>query len=277
MSFDEMIGTSAMASTGDRACVFCGGRPTTKEHVFPFWLRQAVGGGGDATHLRLEGRERGPGVGDQLAYDRMWAAPEADVAVRAVCASCNNGWMNDLDHEVEPLIVPLIRNQPCEIAEDDQVLLARWSTKIGLLLEHTRSRSDLTRRRSLTPPRAYEEFRRTLLPPPETRIWMFRVHPPFIGTVYRTAPVSVAVYDADAARALGAPNGTLTTFAMGMVGFQLMHVPLTPQYYDLVRRRTRLGEQFMRVLWPPTVPLDWPPPKALEQDTFDVITHLQMR
>jgi hypothetical protein len=266
-----------MSGTGQRACVFCGGTPATKEHIFPFWLREAVGGGGNATHLRLDGREHGPEIGDPLAYDHKREAPEADVAVRTVCAPCNNGWMNDLDHEVEPLIVPLIRNRPSHISDEDRVLLARWSTKIGMLLEHTRARSDLTRRRSLTPPRAYEEFRRTLLPPPETTIWMFRVHPPFIGTVYRTAPASVVVDDADAARALGAPNGTLTTFAMGMLGFQLMHVPITPQYDDLVQRRTRLGEHFMRVLWPPTVPLDWPPPKALEQETFDVITHFQTR
>jgi hypothetical protein len=196
------------------------------------------------------------------------------VKVNAVCSKCNNQWMNDLDHDVEPLIVPLIRNYPLEVSGDDRLLMARWATKIALLLEHTRPRSDLTRRRSLTAPRAYAEFFRTQLPPPQTRLWMFLVHPPFIGTVYRTAPVPVVVYDPAAARALGAPNGTLTTFAMGMLGFQLMHVPLTPQYDDLVQRRMRLGEQFMRFLWPPMAPLDWPPSKALEQDRFDVITHL---
>lgn len=175
-----------------RACVFCGGTPTTKEHIFPFWLREAVGGGGSATHLRLDAREYGPAVGDPLQYDHKREAAEADVAVRAVCASCNNEWMNNLDHQVEPVIVPLIRNHPLELSDHDRVLLARWATKIGLLLEHTRARSDLTRRRSLTPPGTYAEFIRTQLPALETRIWMFLVHPPFIGTVWRTAPVPVA-------------------------------------------------------------------------------------
>jgi len=63
---------------------------------------------------------------------------------------------------------------------------------------------------------------------------------------------------------------------MGMLGFQLLHVPLTPEYEDLAQRRTRLGEPFMRVLWPPAAPFDWPPSKALEQDTFDVITHMHV-
>ncbi|MDX6451418.1 MAG: hypothetical protein QOH16_1467 [Gaiellaceae bacterium] len=106
---------------------------------------------------------------------------------------------------------------------------------------------------------------------------MFLVHPPFIGAVYRTAPVPVVIYDSAAARALGAPSGTLTTFAMGMLGFQLMHVPLTGPFGELVQRRTEGGAQFMRLLWPPATALDWPPPKALEQDTLDVITHLHPR
>jgi hypothetical protein len=260
-----------------RACVFCGATPTTKEHIFPFWLREAVGGGGPTTHLRIDGRGRGPALGEALTYDHSWTAEDADVAVRVVCASCNNEWMNDLDHEVEPLIVPLIRNHDPSISDEQRTLLARWVTKIGLLLEHTRPVSDLTRRRAFVPLDAHREFRRTQLPPPETRIWMFRVHPPFIGTAWRTAPVPVAAYDSDAARAIRAPNGSLTTFAIGMLGFQLMYAPLTPQYHDLAERRTKLGEPFTRVLWPPTAPLDWPPPHALEQARFDVITHLSAR
>lgn len=257
-----------------RCCIFCGGTPLTNEHIFPFWIREAVGGGGPATHLRLEGREHGPPVGEPLAYDHLREAREADVKVRAVCSSCNNGWMNVLDGDVEPLIVPMIRNRARELSEDDRLLLARWGTKIALLLEQTRSRSHLTRRRSLTPPRAYAEFFQTRLPPADATLWMFLLHPPFIGTVWRTAPVPVASRDPDAARLLGAPNGTLTTFAMGMLGFQLLHVPQTRAYRDLVQRRTWLGVPFMRVLWPPSTPLEWPPSQALEQGRFDVITHL---
>jgi hypothetical protein len=257
-----------------RKCVFCGGTPATKEHIFPFWLREAVGGGGPAAHLRLEGRDRGPAPGDPLQYDHKRNAAEADVQVRAVCATCNNDWMNTLDHEVEPFVVPLIRNRPVELTADDRVLLARWATKIGLLLEQTRARSSLTHRRSLTPPSAYAEFARTQLPPAAMRIWLLRISPPFTGAVWRTAPIPVARYDTQAARDLGAPNGALTTFAIGMLGFQLMFAPLTPRYQDLADQRTRQGEQFMHVLWPPATPLDWPPSAALERDTFDVITHL---
>ena len=177
----------------------------------------------------------------------------------------------------EDLIVPLIRNQLRPISDNDRTLIARWATKIGLLLEHTRSRSGLTGRRPLVPLRAYQEFRQTLVPPAEMRIWMFLVHPPFIGTVWRTAPVPVAAYDLEGARALGAPNGSLTTFVIGMLGFQLMYAPLAPAYHDLADARTKRGERFMRILWPSSVPLSWPPGAALEQQTLDMITHLRAR
>jgi hypothetical protein len=63
---------------------------------------------------------------------------------------------------------------------------------------------------------------------------------------------------------------------MGTLGFQLMYAPLTAQYHDLTNRRTKLGEPFMRVLWPPIATLDWPPPQALEQTTLDRITHMTL-
>jgi hypothetical protein len=60
-----------------------------------------------------------------------------------------------------------------------------------------------------------------------------------------------------------------------MVGFQLLYAPLTAAYERLARRRTRLGEEFMRALWPPREPLDWPPPAALDRRTLDVVAHLR--
>src|SRR4051794_31155713 len=124
-----------MAPHTIQKCVFCGGTPVTREHILPFWLREAVGGGGSATHLRLVGDTMGIARADSVAYGEGREAAEADVVVRAVCRVCNNGWLNDLDHDVAPLIIPLIRNENRPISEGDRLTLARWSTKIGLLLE----------------------------------------------------------------------------------------------------------------------------------------------
>jgi hypothetical protein len=255
--------------------VFCGVDSVTREHIFPFWLRAAVGGAGSATHYRAAAAATPPPTGDQLPYEHSWEADDAEFVVRAVCASCNNGWMNDLDHDVRSIIVPLIRNDVEPIGEHERTLLAAWATKIALLLEHTRSLSDLTRRRSLTPPSAYREVYDLRLPPAFARVWMLRVNPPVNGVWWRSSPVPVARFDAYAARSIGAPNGSLTTFAVGMLGFQYLYAPITETYQDLVERRTERGEKFMRLLWPAAKPLDWPPDAALRQDTLEVVAHVR--
>lgn len=254
-------------------CVFCGGNRVTREHVFPFWLREAVGGGGHATHYRLAPDDSV--AGEATDYEAPWTAPEAEVVVRAVCTPCNNTWLNDLDHAVEPLIIPLIRNRPTQLGDEERTLLATWAAKIALLLEHTRAVSDLTRRRSLVPPAAFCELYEMRLPPAFARMWMLRVSPPVIGVWWRTGPVPVAWFDHEAARQIGAPNGSLTTFVAGMLGFQLLYAPLTEPYEDLVRRRSDLGATFMRVLWPPDTPLEWPPEAALDRDTLETVARLR--
>lgn len=259
----------------ERTCAFCAEASVTREHIFPFWLREAVGGAGAATHYRAAPRSAPPPVGDQLAYERSWGADEAAIVVRAVCARCNSTWMNDLDHAVEPIIVPLIRNKEQPVGEDERTVLATWAAKIALLLEHTRAVSDLTRRRSLVPPAAFHKLYELRLPPAFARLWMLRVAPPVVGVWWRTAPVPVAWFDPQAARELGAPSGSLTTFVAGMLGFQLLYAPMTEPYQQLVRRRTRLGAKFMRLLWPPTARFEWPPEAALERDTLEVVAHLR--
>jgi hypothetical protein len=262
-------------STHERTCVFCGGEPVTREHIFPFWLRQAVGGGAGATHYRAAPNLAPPPVGEDLDYERSWIADDAQVVVRAVCATCNNTWMNDLDHAVEPIIVPLIRNRADGVREEERTLLATWAAKIALLLEQTRVVSDLTRRRSLVPPAAYRELYELRLPPAFVRLWMLRVSPPVIGVWWRSAPVPVAWVDPDAARAIGAPNGSLTTLAAGMLGFQLLYAPMTPPYDDLVRRRSDLGVEFMRLLWPLATSCEWPPAAALDRQRLEEIAYLR--
>jgi hypothetical protein len=234
-----------------------------------------VDGGGSATHYRTTAAASPPRIGTALEHDKSWSAGDAEVVVRAVCATCNSTWMNNLDQAVKPIIVPLIRNRSQAVNEGKRTLLATWATKIAFLLEHTRSVSDLTGRRALVPPGAHRELYERHLPPALTRLWMLRVSPPVIGAWWRTGPVPVFWFDPDAARELGAPNGSLATFVTGMLGFQLLYAPATEAYDDLARRRSVLGAQFMRLLWPPSEPLDWPPPAALDAATLEVVAHLR--
>ncbi|KQR26103.1 hypothetical protein ASF76_02225 [Microbacterium sp. Leaf151] len=53
--------------------------------------------------------------------------------VKVVCADCNNGWMNDLENEVESDLLRLIGGQYLEFTPEQRNTLARWTTKTALM------------------------------------------------------------------------------------------------------------------------------------------------
>ncbi len=76
-------------SVSHRQCVFCGGRPGSKEHVWPQWLKQVlppVPGSRHTEHVHSRG-------------DEIWRAHAGDAAAKVskyVCHDCNTGWMAQL-------------------------------------------------------------------------------------------------------------------------------------------------------------------------------------
>jgi hypothetical protein len=64
---------------------------------------------------------------------RVWDAQMFSHTVRCVCADCNNGWMSELEDEVKPVLTPLLKNHRTTLTRDDQILLATWATKTGLV------------------------------------------------------------------------------------------------------------------------------------------------
>ncbi|MFD9467199.1 hypothetical protein [Streptomyces sp. NPDC060027] len=64
------------------SCVFCGGSPVTKEHVFPQWLNQYLPPG------RQQTEQARYGAG---AFDVTRQSMGLDFTVKKVCAPCNKG------------------------------------------------------------------------------------------------------------------------------------------------------------------------------------------
>ena len=52
-----------------------------------------------------------------------------DLQVKAPCADCNKGWMNDLDIAMETLGRQMVRGKPVLLTKGKQELLASWSVK----------------------------------------------------------------------------------------------------------------------------------------------------
>lgn len=108
-------------------CVFCGGRPLSKEHVLPRWLRD---------HL------------DYLTETQVWATdsegvltsvdsipiPPGERVVKAVCVRCNSGWMAQLEGDVRPALVPLIRGRR-RTTRLQAAMVARWAMKTAMMVQ----------------------------------------------------------------------------------------------------------------------------------------------
>jgi hypothetical protein len=81
-----------------RSCVFCGGTPLTREHVFPRWLARVL-----PAQDRWRGQDLAVVGGESITSSdlpvttRRMGEPFPDSTVARVCARCNNGWMNDLE------------------------------------------------------------------------------------------------------------------------------------------------------------------------------------
>src|SRR5689334_2998942 len=111
-------------SSPGRGCIFCGGRPLSKEHVWPQWIRKVQGDRGMA-HYRREI------AGDMTA----WRDVDYNLQVKAVCKPCNHGWMSDLETAVQPILSSLIVGNGRNLYRDGQRILATWATKTAMMFQ----------------------------------------------------------------------------------------------------------------------------------------------
>jgi hypothetical protein len=108
-------------------CIFCGAEPLTDEHVWPQWIATAS----PPPKERVHHIRRFP---DETA---IWRAPAYATNVRVVCASCNAGWMRDLEQSVQPVLAPLLWGERAVLDADSQARLATWALKTAMMFEFT--------------------------------------------------------------------------------------------------------------------------------------------
>jgi hypothetical protein len=122
-----------------RQCVFCGGTPLTREHVIPQWLTNV-----------LPEQERFRGQDQQIVLSppkaarsrivlphRQMRQPFNAVTVKAVCTTCNSGWMNDIEAAARPHLTGLIDGQRLELNRTEITALATWVFKTALMAQLT--------------------------------------------------------------------------------------------------------------------------------------------
>jgi len=114
-------------------CVFCGGSPTTNEHVFPTWLERFLP---QDRRQRLELTRYGED-GYDVAVDKIGL----DIRVNKVCAPCNNGWMSRLEFDSIDVLTPLITGlddvELLSLRQQRQIAL--WATKTAMMIDQTQA------------------------------------------------------------------------------------------------------------------------------------------
>lgn len=125
--------------TPRRTCIFCGATDLTREHIFRRALKKYVDD---------------PNIETSLPRDSSTPPPVFERTVKRACASCNNGWMNDLENRVEPVLSEMIRGRVVLISDTAAADLATWAVKTAI----TRSYADPDR--SLLPVEATWLYKR---------------------------------------------------------------------------------------------------------------------
>jgi hypothetical protein len=117
-------------------CLFCDSEDTSKEHIFPKWLKPFVDNVTFDSILYANTYEE-----DFMGCLRSGLVGKRGSShgytTRNVCKQCNNTWMSSLEDKVKSILVSedkrLINELTC-IDADRAEILSRWLLKISLLL-----------------------------------------------------------------------------------------------------------------------------------------------
>lgn len=146
-------------------CIFCNGRPLSKEHVLPQWLRTFAGL--DYPDARIERKRDG-----EVTHEKR--APAFTQAFRVVCRSCKEGWMHDLEEAVKTDLTSMVHGRATVFTSQAARYIATWLVKTFCVFEY----ADLVTGENI-PREHYDQLLdRKARPPDWCQVWMARATVP---------------------------------------------------------------------------------------------------
>jgi len=236
-----------MADKRTRACIFCGGTPVTKEHLWPQWVT--------GTLKRGPRRLRRP-VTIQMTTgsgpSHEWSCgDDINVTAKRVCRQCNSGWMANLEESALPLLQKMMMGRIVSLDTHGQTVVARWLALRALVFRYFAQPITEPEREWL------DYFYEHQVPPPTCYQWItaYNGQKPFH---YAGNDITASDVPGRATEPWHTPHGILMTLVIGYLAAKLLWIrkgepgDLDPS--GLVRvwpaRNTA-------VIWPPrTPPLD---------------------
>lgn len=231
-------------------CIFCANQATlTREHVLPQWLRSLPVGEGPFTIRRIS----------ETGQATDYKSRGVDIVARAVCGTCNGGWMSDLEVTAMPLLSPMITGGRRSMAPDEQDVVSRWAAKTAIMILY-----------ATQPPVGVSPLHRTYLCegtlPPNTGIWLakYRVDPPAYNSWIRTRVIEMRLPSQPEAIQTG-QSVTLT------LGYYVQQVLLTPpQWFGRSFKftaPTALEPRLLRI--PQEKVVQWPPSAVVSTEELE--------
>ncbi len=146
-------------------CLFCGGKPVTKEHVIPDWLGGVMARGkpqpSAPDRVVKMVNERGK---DDITSEKWLTDKGPHLTSRCVCGPCNGGWMSDIESAATWPLTEMIEGRSVALALNEQEAVATWLALRAIVEQHSRSEP---------PPAGWgKRFYATKRPPTE---WQVRI------------------------------------------------------------------------------------------------------
>jgi hypothetical protein len=215
------------------------------------WIKALQPSNGVALQGILGARE---GV---LIHDRSFPSNGPGVKAKCVCGKCNNGWMNVLDRQAQPIMLPLLSSfEEVSLSLEDQRILTTWAAKITMVLDYVgpiahRVLTAAARRRM------YEDR----LPPDGAVIFLAgaQTTDPFLNDL-------VGSVSREQARRTALPRALLLAVRIKHLMFHIF----APEYGRWTSNLSALHGSLIQI-WPLTFQVaTWPPRRILESE-FELI------
>jgi hypothetical protein len=194
--------------------------------------------------------------GEDPAFPRRkFVSAVPTLTTDVVCASCNGGWMSDLEARASPLLSPLVGGQPQPLGIEEQAFIAIWAVKTTMAWQTT----EISVR--AIPFEDYRWLYAKRTPPPLARVRLGR----YVGTGFPFIGHSGGhLYKSDTPTPVPdgtAPQGHWSILHIGQLVLEVFgSSDGRPRYAPL----PQLTGDVLIEIWPSLKAAYWPPPKAVD-------------
>jgi hypothetical protein len=191
---------------------------------------------------------------------RSYRADEvAGLSARAVCGSCNSGWMARLEKAARPILRPLILGQPRTLSMSEQLLAATWAVKTAIVSEA------IMEYPNRFPAEDCAIVREQQRPPGRLRV-AIAAFAPLGGTHVFTRYIRLlnAAYRDDAP----VLDAYVHTIQIGAMVLQVRDTHVLPATDDRALERLAATRYTEIPIFPPVEQRDWPPASILDEDVL---------